>query len=323
MSRPHHSPATRRPTTVRGVALGLATAVAVTACGTEPPAPAPEETPHGYVEGPEETDSPQVRLLAVDAESGDASLFDPETEDAVELDLPGGPVDDVATDGRYGYVSGSDEAAVVDTGVWTVDHGDHNHYYRTDPDVLGTVPTGSDPRVLADVAVTVLSSSDGVQVLDRDSLDDGEITTLPAPDTEALLPLGDRLLGVGGSEDAATPHLFDLDGAPTNDEFTDTCAEPGGSAVTRRGAVLSCADATLIVDEDDDAATVTAVENPDAFDGDAAPRLHHRDNSSVLATLDADARPWILDVAEEEWRPLDSDPVVSVLATGERRPYSP
>lgn len=312
-------PSALRPAVVRSATLGLTTVMAFAGCSTESPPTEPEATPHGYVEGAEETDSPQVRLLAVDADSGDAALFDPETEDATALDLPGGSVDGVVTDGRYAYVTGDDETTVIDTGVWTVDHGDHNHYYRTEPATLGTVPAEASPQALGDVTTTVLTSSAGIQVLDRDTLDDGEVAALPAPDTEALLPLGDRLLGVGGAEKEERAHLYGLDGTPTDDEVTGTCPNPGGSAMTRRGAVLTCSDATLIVDEDDLPA-VTTLDNPTAFDGDSAPRLHHRDRTAVLATLAADANPWVLDVAEEEWLPLDGGPAASVLATGEETP---
>ncbi|MGN7157513.1 hypothetical protein ACTHRK_15610 [Dietzia cercidiphylli] len=50
-------------------------------------------------------------------------------------------------DGRYLFADTDAGVEVVDSGVWTWDHVDHFHYYRTSPSMVGTV-AGEGPAIL-------------------------------------------------------------------------------------------------------------------------------------------------------------------------------
>lgn len=85
--------------------------------------------PHGYVEGAEEASEQQSRLVLADAGTGAVEVLDLITEDTTSLSRNDG-VRSLRTDGRFAYLSSDGGTRVVDTGAWTVDHGDHVHYYR-------------------------------------------------------------------------------------------------------------------------------------------------------------------------------------------------
>ncbi|HWU06640.1 MAG TPA: hypothetical protein VN520_09695 [Streptomyces sp.] len=106
---------------------------------TGPSAPA---APHGYVEGAQEAAEQQSRLL----------LNDPGTGATRVLDLITGKVNQVpgttgtsglTTDGRFGYLHTASGTRVLDAGTWTVDHGDHVHYYRAAIRDVGRIPAGT------------------------------------------------------------------------------------------------------------------------------------------------------------------------------------
>lgn len=172
-------------------------------CGAGEAGESDESTPHGYVEGAEETAEPQWRLVVADAESGALRMLDPATEEITEAgEVPG--VREAVTDGRFVYLGTGAEATVFDSGAWTVDHGDHVHYYRTEPDMLGTTGAGDGLRAAGDQAVTALTTDDGSHVLDRNALEeDGEVSEAATVDGAAALSLNERLLVAGTGESGA------------------------------------------------------------------------------------------------------------------------
>jgi hypothetical protein len=165
---------------VRRIAF-LATVLLLTGCATaeEPPA-----APHGYVEGAEETAEAQTRLVLAD-DDGAVRVLDLITEEVTEL----GPVDGVDAirgDGRYAHLTDGDAVHVVDSGGWMVDHGDHVHYYRTEPRMVqeapdpveAPCPQASAPRETR--RGTVFACADGAILVD-----DGTSTEIPYPATQA------------------------------------------------------------------------------------------------------------------------------------------
>ncbi|TDC26260.1 hypothetical protein E1265_04875, partial [Streptomyces sp. 8K308] len=177
-------------------------------------APGDEATPHGYVAGAEETAEPQTRLVLAEAGTGEVRVLDLTTEEATSLgSLPA--ANGLAGDGRYGYLTADDgTVTVVDGGAWTVDHGDHAHYYRTEPTVVGEVPGGGGELLgaRADAAITALTYDDGtVVLLDREAQDEGEIAEAARLDAGALaaaVPFEGRVL-VPGAEGVA---VYDREG---------------------------------------------------------------------------------------------------------------
>jgi hypothetical protein len=285
-------------------------------CGAPEEAPTEEEaTPHGYVEGAEETAEPQWRLVLADAATGAVHLFDPATEEAAGAgEVPG--VTGATTDGRFAYLTTDDGAAVLDSGTWTVDHGDHVHYYRAPSGTVGEVSAPTGTAATGDVAVTVLTTPDGVQVLDRAALEEGEVTEAAAPEAAAAVPFAGHLVTAAGD---GTVAVLDREGAPADHDLAADCPDPRGQAVTRRGAVLGCADGALLLTEADDGALhAEKVPHPDGVDPVAG--FHHRAGTPVLAGLTEDGGVAVLDVGAAEWTPIDTGPAVAASAAGEGLP---
>ncbi|RKS08076.1 hypothetical protein DFP74_3765 [Nocardiopsis sp. Huas11] len=301
-------------------ALLLITGCGDTATGGSPEQAAPteaEETPHGYVEGAEETAEPQSRLVVADTGTGDVRVLDLLTEEVTELD-PVPEVDAISGDGRFAYLQSSDHGStdVVDSGAWTVDHGDHSHYYRTGIAHVGTLDATTSGAV-TDTAVTSLLDGHGsTTTLDRSALESGEVepVTAVSGDAATVLPYAGRLVVAEGGSDGQV-RVLDREGAPV-EVLDETCTDPAGAAVTRRGLVLGCAEGTLHVREDDDALEAETVPYP----GDGGARtesFHHRPGSAVLAAIATDGDVWVLDLAEPAWTRLDVPDAVAVGAVGE------
>ncbi|MEU3306605.1 ABC transporter [Nocardiopsis sp. NPDC055551] len=306
-------------TTAKAAAVGLC-ALLLAGCAGEPPrdeAPEAEETPHGYVEGAEEAAEPQSRLVLADADSGEVRLVDLITEETSELGtVPG--ADGIAGDGRFAYLnsSGDGMTEVFDSGVWTVDHGDHNHYYRTGTGPVGALDGVTTSSVVTDTVLTSVIDEAGTSlVLEREGLEDGTVSAVDptSEETSLALPFGGGLVAV---DDDGAVRSLDRDGgsAQTLDE---TCADPRGAAVTRRGLVVGCAEGALHLTEEDDALEASLLSYPGTGRVDS---FHHRPGSAVLAALSTDGDPWVLDLAAAQWRALDLDDTIAVTAVGEGMP---
>ncbi|GAD87393.1 zinc ABC transporter permease AztB [Nocardia asteroides] len=106
-------------------------------CGSGEEPAVVAETPHGFVEGAEEMSEAQTRLIVTDVRTGETRVVDLLSEEVTPI--PAGSVvaqsgsDTVPTrlagDGRFGFLSSGGRYTIVDGGAWTVDHGDHRHYY--------------------------------------------------------------------------------------------------------------------------------------------------------------------------------------------------
>ncbi|WP_431870104.1 ABC transporter [Nocardiopsis eucommiae] len=280
------------------------------------PEPVEEETPHGYVEGAEEAAEPQLRLVVADTDTGRVRLLDLLTEEVTELgEVPG--VDGVQGDGRFAYLSSSDEGTteVFDSGVWTVDHGDHNHYYRTGSGHVGSLDLPGPAHVVTDTALTSLTTQGTSLLLERTELEEGSVTTAgPSLDEgTSAHPYQGALVTVDAE---GTVGVLDRDGTPLASPDA-TCTDPDGAAVTRRGLVVGCAEGTLHVTEEDGELEAATLPHPGE---ERAGPLHHRSGSAVLAALPDDDTLWVLDLAVPEWRAHDQPGTVAATATGEEGP---
>ncbi len=293
-------------TTAFAATLGLG----LTACstgGTTGPAAddaTDASTPHGYVEGATEAQEPQVRLLSVDA-TGATAVVDLLTGDTTELDTVDAPSHS-ATDGRFLVTSTEDRTTIVDGGAWTVDHGDHTHYYAAEPRVVGTVDGGGPVEVHSSETMTTITWPDrgeGV-VLDRAALGQGDVEETARVDATVLLPSGEQL--VAGTTDGV--RVLDADGEPTGAEAA--CADAAGGIVTRAGAVVGCADGAVIVSSDGGASAVAlpdGAERPTAFSA--------RAGRPTVAGLAGDRGVWLLDSREGTWRLVETErPLRAVTA---------
>ncbi|NEB15891.1 hypothetical protein [Streptomyces coelicoflavus] len=284
-------------------------------------------TPHGYVEGATEAAEQQSRLL----------LGDPGTGDTRVLDLITGKLHDTArkagvtaltTDGRFGYFHGADGTHVLDSGAWTVDHGDHVHYYSAKIKEAGELPGGPGTSVRGDAGVTVVTTADGrAGVHSRADLEKGAPGALDAPDrlpgtyAGPVVPYAEHLIGLTRDGDApAKVVVLDRSGkrvaAPES-----VCEDPKGDAVTRRGVVLGCADGALLVHEKD--GTFTAEKIPFGEDVPKTARateFRHRPGSTTLTAPAGTGAVHVLDVTERAWKRIETGPVVAANTAGEGSP---
>ncbi|WP_344137504.1 hypothetical protein [Saccharopolyspora halophila] len=297
---------------MKALPLGLV-ALAASACSQPPQAPqAPPPAPHGYVEGAEETAEVQSRLVVAD-DGGAVRMLDLLTEEVRALEpVPG--IRDVTTDGRFAYLSGADSVRIVDSGAWTVDHGDHAHHYRAETRELGELPIATPVHAHSDKAVVALSGSDGeTALLDKEALDDGQIERTGRvrvmPGTAAV-PYEQRVLAV----DHGVVRVLDRDGTETA-RITEPCNEPAGTAVTRRGVVFGCTDGALLVSADDGQFHGEKIAYP-AGGQPRATEFHQRPGSDTLAALAGTDGAWLLDLSERSFRHVPTGPVAAVNAVG-------
>ncbi|MFD3688639.1 ABC transporter [Nocardiopsis sp. NPDC058631] len=316
MNRPHRRSAAPR------VSAGLLTAALLAGCASAPDrSQEPEEggaTPHGYVEGAEETAEPQSRLVIADAE-GPVQVLDLITGESTLLD-PVGKVDGITGDGRFAHLVSSDErmTTVIDSGVWTVDHGDHVHYYRADVRPAGTVEGVAAQNAATDTALTALTDGRGaLSLLDRPALEEGAVepvtSSLDGTDPAVAAPYGGAVVTAA----ADGVHVDDRSGERVQ-ALGGECTAPQGQATTRRGLVIGCDEGAFLVTEDDGEFTGELLPHPDDLPENARPEgFHHRPGAAALATVPAPDTVLVLDLSEPRWDHWELPGVVSVAAIGE------
>ncbi|MDT0443816.1 hypothetical protein RM779_14635 [Streptomyces sp. DSM 41886] len=313
-------------TTTRALGAVLAAgALLLTGCADgsddkeEGEAPAEETTPHGYVEGAEETAEAQQRLVLAEADSGATAVLDLTTEEVVEVEATG-PVTGIHGDGRFAYLAsgaaGGEEVNVVDGGSWMVDHGDHVHYYKAEARGIGTLP-GSPTGAHTDAAVTAVSFADGsATLLERAALEDGELAETGTVETAGpVVPYAEHLLVPAGGQDAV--EVLDREGNAAA-TVAEPCPEPSGQAVTRRGVVFGCADGALLVSEEEGTFTGEKIPYPEGVtEAERAGEFTHRAGSDTLAARAGDTGVWTLDLASGTWTLIETGPVAAVNAVGD------
>ncbi|MFI8307055.1 hypothetical protein ACIF80_27210 [Streptomyces sp. NPDC085927] len=318
----------------------LALALLATGCAdgrddaaSTPPASPSAAAPHGYVEGAQEKAEQQSRLLLNDPRTGDTRVLDLITGEAHEVSRTPG-TSALTTDGRFGYLHGADGTRVLDTGAWTVDHGDHVHYYRAAIRDVGRLsdgsgapgdPDGTGTRVRGDAAVTVVTHGDGrAEIHRRADLEAGDLGTprpLPGTHASAVVPYAEHLLTLT-DDTKGTPKaaVYDREGerVPAPDAV---CEEPRGDAVTRRGVVLGCADGALLIRAE--GGTFTAEKIPYGTrvpEAERATDFRHRAGSDTLTAPAGDRAVWVLDVTERTWTRVETGPAVTANTAGEGSP---
>lgn len=318
------------PTTA--VACAALTLALVTGCqsgGDDRPSagnggPPSSSPPHGYVAGAEEAAEQQSRLVLADAGSGAVRVLDLITGDVT----PAGRAPDVRAvtgDGRFAFLDTGSGARVVDSGAWTVDHGDHVHYYRAKIRAVGEI-RGQRPRhIHSDPAVTAVAfHDDGVRLFDRTRLEDGTVgdaRTLDGPaGTVPVVPYREHLLVPGAGDARRTVEVRDRKGAVTA-TLDQPCPRVRGAAVTRRGVVFGCSDGALLVSAKND--RFTGVKIPfgsTVADRDRPADFRHRAGSTTLTARSGDDAVWILDATRRTWKRVRTGPVLAANTAGEGAP---
>ncbi|MFF3491850.1 hypothetical protein ACFYWS_10915 [Streptomyces sp. NPDC002795] len=305
------------------------TALLAAGCATQgdndpkPAASSPSTAPHGYVAGAKEGAEQQSRLLLNDPGSGSTRVLDLITGKVTKTDKVEGTAH-LATDGRFGYLHTSGATHVLDGGSWTVDHGDHVHYYRAAIRDVGQLAAGDGALVRSDMAVTAVTGKGGRTALyDRAKLDKGEIArtgTLPGTATGPVVPYEEHLLALTGKGDTAKLAVFDRDGKRVTAPDA-TCENPKGDAVTRRGAVFGCADGALLVREEDGKFTAESIPyEKDVPEAERAAEFRQRPGSDTLTARAGDDAVWVLDVGERAWKRVETGTAVAANTAGEGAP---
>lgn len=137
-------------------------AVPLVGCGAGQAPVVEEAAPHGFVAGAEEMSEAQKRVVVADATgavrvidllTGEATPINPESaraqpdssSSAHPSPLSSGDQRGAVGDGRFAYLSAGASVQVVDSGAWTVDHGDHRHYYRAPSRDVGAIAGDTSP----------------------------------------------------------------------------------------------------------------------------------------------------------------------------------
>jgi hypothetical protein len=312
----------RLPVLLLGLPL-LVSACAATGTGNQAASTA-DTTPHGYVAGAQENPEPQSGLLTFDRETGDSQLLSLLTDETVDAGTFG-PVDAVRQDGRYALVTTQEGVRVFDTGAWTVDHGDHMHYYSSTPGPVGDITIPDAGAVSGDgSSIAVFSESGGYasvykhQDLDaRHVVESARITT--TPHQGVVIPYeGHFIASVPG--DGNAPVAVEVRDAEDHRVLGEQrCAGYSTHARTRVGVVLACTDGALLITEDDGQFAAEKIPYPaDAAGIPPATHLEHRMGSNELAAPAGDGGLWHLNVSKRSWKYLKTPvPVALASAVGD------
>ncbi|MGK8524808.1 zinc ABC transporter permease AztB [Nocardia asteroides] len=303
---------TRKPL---ALLLILAAITPLIGCGANEPPQPPEPTPHGYVAGAEEAGEAQPRLVVADTATGAVRVVDLITEDVTDLGRMAG-VERVTTDGRFAFLSARDRVRIVDAGAWTVDHGDHVHYYRASARDVGTLAGGPVAATYGDSAVTAMALETGTTtLLDRSALAAGSLNERGVIADGVAVPYAEHLLVAVPAREHI--EVRTRDGAPAA-TVAQRCPDPRGSAVTRRGVVFGCADGALVVTARDSIFTGEKIPYPrETAAADRAVEFFHRPGSTTLVAKAGGQGVLVLDIRRKSWTSVDTGPVVAANTAGE------
>ncbi|MFJ9387355.1 ABC transporter [Nocardioides sp. NPDC101246] len=311
--------------TLAGIVTGLTLVAA--GCGTATPADDADADPgsgkdHGAVEGAQEVAEPQLHLTTIDG-TGTVAQLDLLEGSSAEVGRIGEP-SAVDSDGRYLFATTADGVEIVDSGMWTWDHGDHFHYYRGEPTLLGTVDgTGAatvatGPLSTAGATGVFFAGSGEAVLLDNEALADGEVRELfrveGEPHEGLVVPVGDGAL-VTVAQDGTVTGLrhHDADGDAVGEQIP--CARASGTITTKVGVVVGCADGAVLATESDGELEVERIDYPKGTTEPRAMRFEGRKNRPTVAALSGRTGIWLLDTRERTWTHLDAGvPLRQVVA---------
>jgi hypothetical protein len=228
--------------------------------------PAADSTGAEQAPSEEATSTPRLALTY----EGGIQVLDATTLAVVaDLELAGFNRLNAAGDERHAFVSTSGGFQVLDVGVWAEPHGDHAHYYSTEPSLVDVVYPAEVPgHVVVHHGRTVLfdDATGAVTVLDS-----AEVAATDAEPREHVAPsahhgvaveLADGSLFVSeGTEDARTGAVV-LGADGTQVAASDDCPGLHGETVAEHETVVvGCEDGALMYHEGE----FTKIAAPDEF----------------------------------------------------------
>lgn len=299
-------------------ALSVLVLIALSACSsTTPPAPVPSSSAdlsgpgHGAISGAVEVAEPQLHLVTID-HTGDVGMLNLLENGETKIGTIASP-SAAATDGRYVFAGTPKGTEIIDSGVWTWDHGDHFHYYRAAPAVLGTVLG----RGTATVSTGMLSTAGGTGLffpesgdavlLDNAALSKGEIrerfrVQLPAHEGVAV-PLGEGAV-VTTPDAAGRPaalQYYDGGGKALEGARAD-CPEARGSIVTRVAGVVGCSDGAVLITLQGETPSLEKVPYPEGTSASPAVKFDARKGRPTVAGVGSSPGVWLLNTRQRAWQ---------------------
>ncbi|MCK0176867.1 zinc ABC transporter permease AztB [Mycolicibacterium sp. F2034L] len=294
------------------VLAAVAGVLLVTGCAGSP-TPPPEGHDDVAVEGARELDGPATALVIVDPSTGDTAVYD--AVDEVETRIGSyGPVTAMSGDGRFAYLRTGDTTTIVDAGVWTFDHGDHYHYFATEPQLVGTLDVPTVSVAAGNSVVAAETDTRTIALIDREKL--GERAIEPAADLSvaadvvAAVPYGSRLVTVDESGRLQVVGEGGVSG------LGGDCADPSWASPTRRAVVFGCSTGAVRVTGGDGDLTVTAIPYPYETPLPRPERMDHRDRADVFAGVSPEG-VWLLDSRQRTWTVLPLPSAVAANTAGD------
>lgn len=272
--------ATRRSSLFRARQLTLAAALPValvTGCAEstdqDSPASDPSQEQASGSESPAASDASEVATAEprlVMTYDGGLLVVGARTLGTVsDLSLEGYNRLNPAGDGRHVLISTAGGFAALDAGVWSEEHGDHDHYYAGEPHLHEVVVEAELPgHVIAHDGRTALfdDGTGEVDILDAEELAEGDVDTreveAPAPHHGVAVELedGSVVVSEGTEESVIGALLLSPDGV----EIAATRQCPGlhGATVAADDVVVAgCEDGVLVVKDD----TITKIDAPHQY----------------------------------------------------------
>lgn len=232
------------------VALAGAACSPTAAPGAGPGSPLPAEQSKGPESGLPEIEGPR---LAVTYDGGILVLDAGDLRQVADVPLPGFLRVNPAGDRRHVLVSTAEGFRVLDTGVVVKGHGDHNHYYGTNPALTNLTYKAAEPghAVVHEGLVALFSDGTGeVQLVETDKVADGvPVRTYRSPVAHhgVAVPVhDDRLLvSIGTAEARTGAQLVDANG--TELARSEECPGLHGEAVAQDEVVaFGCTNGLLL-----------------------------------------------------------------------------
>ncbi|TDD98296.1 zinc metallochaperone AztD [Jiangella asiatica] len=246
----------------------------LTACGDNDPSPSastpssalsaePTDRPDG-----EEVAAAEPRLVAT--YDGGLLVLDGRTLEVLEtFELDGFNRVNPAGDGRHVIVSTDEAFRVLDTGTWSVEHGDHAHHYVGEPALTDIQFETDHPGHVVRHAGSTVLFSDGtgrIEIFESDDLADGapetKVVAADQPHHGVAVQLAnDELLVTLGDEQTRTGAKV-LDAGGTEIARNEDCPGVHGEAVAAdETVVVGCEDGVLAYRD----GGFTKIDSPDPY----------------------------------------------------------
>ncbi|MGU3651300.1 zinc ABC transporter permease AztB [Mycolicibacterium sp. A43C] len=301
----------------RWVTALAAVGCVVAGCATDstPPAPVSEAATSDGVaveDGAREADGPLTKLVLVDPSTGDASVYDAVDETETRIGAFG-PVDTAAGDGRFAYLRTGPRTAVIDSGAWTFDHGDHYHYFASAPAQVATLDMPVASVAASNSTVAVRSETGATQLLKREQLGQKSVQQSPLElpaDAAAVVPYGSRVVTV------TTDGRIWVTDTTGSAEVPGECRHASWTVPTRRAVLFGCAGGAIRITGGEKNLTVTAAPYPADAPAQRPTRMQHRARVDVVAGI-ADGAVWMLDSRQRSWTVLRIADAVAANTAGD------